>query len=69
MREEDEYLTTFHKQITKMTNKTKEIKGHGFPNQSGTTNSMQFMGREAYLKDLEDTIRSKVVKFPRDTTP
>ena len=52
-----------------MTNKIKEMKGLGLPNPSTTTNLMKFMGREAYLKELEDTMRSEVVKFPKETTP
>ena len=48
-----------------MIDKTKEMKGLGFQNQSRTTNSMQFIGRESYLKELEDTMRYKVVNFPR----
>ena len=44
------------------------MKGLGLLNTSATANSMKFMGREAYLKELEDTMRSKVVKFPWDIT-
>lgn len=52
-----------------MIDKTTETKGLGLPNQSANANSTQFIGRKAYLKELEDTMRSEVVKFPRDTTP
>ena len=69
MREVDDSLIKKFRQITKMTDKTNEMKGLGLPNTSAIANSTKFMGREAYLKELEDTMGSEVVKFPCDTTP
>ena len=51
-----------------MDDREKLMTSLGFPTPCSSNSSMIFIGREAYQKELEAKMMSKVVKLPQDST-